>query len=183
MTQYFAFRNFKLHRAPLPTRVLLTLFDVMIVIATAIGILMYRVRTGLTPAGTRAWYLGNEGTAGPGEPMLFPRTLTELLDVTHPHAFEQSFLFFILCHLFALTNAGDRVKITIYVASFASVAVDLATPYLIRYVSPAFAPLQIVNGIVMAAVLLVLIAVPLYEMWIYREPAGTKDAQSARGGE
>lgn len=170
MTQYFAFRNFKLWRAPLHTRVLLTLFDVMIVIATAIGILMYRVRTGLTPAGTRAWYLGNEGTAAAGQEMLFPRSFGELLDVTHPHAFEQSFLFFILCHLFALTNVSSRVKIAVYVASFGSVAVDLATPYLIRYVSPAFAPLQIVNGIFMSVVLLVLIAVPLYEMWVYREP-------------
>ncbi|HEX6536701.1 MAG TPA: hypothetical protein VF041_19090 [Gemmatimonadaceae bacterium] len=172
MTQYFAFRNFKLWRAPLHTRVLLTLFDAMIVVATAIGILMYRVRTGLTPAGTRAWYLGNEATAGPGEEMHFARSFTELLDVTHPHAFEQSFLFFVLCHIFALTNASDRLKIAVYIASFGSVAVDLATPYLIRYVSPAFAPLQVVNGAVMGTALLVLIGVPIYEMWVKREPDG-----------
>ena len=87
MTQYFAFRNFRLWRAPLATRALLTLFDAMIVVATAIGILMYRLRTGLTPGGTVAYYLGNEHTAGPGEEMRFARTLPELLDVTHPHAF------------------------------------------------------------------------------------------------
>jgi hypothetical protein len=174
VTQYFAFRNFKLWRAPLHTRVLLTLFDIMMVLATAIGILMYRVRTGLTPAGTVAWYLGNEKTARPGDEMLFARSFSELLDVTHPHAFSQSFLFFILCHLFALTRVPNWFKIVVYVASFGSVAVDLATPYLIRYVSPAFAPLQVVNGAIMGAALLTLIAVPLYEMWIYRErePAG-----------
>lgn len=168
MTQYFAFRNFRLWRAPLATRVLLTLFDAMIVVATAIGILMYRLRTGLTSGGTAAYYLGNEQTAAPGEEMRFARTLPELLDVTHPHAFEQSFLFFVLCHLFALTSVSDRVKIAVYVAAFGSVAVDLATPYLIRYLSPAFAPLQVVNGAIMGVALLVLIAVPLYEMWVYR---------------
>lgn len=169
MTQYFAFRGFRLWRAPLSTRVLLTLFDVMIVAATAIGIVMYRLRTRLTPAGTRAYYLGNEGTARPGEEMLFARSLKELLDVTHAHAFEQTFLLFILCHLFALTRVPERLKVAVYVASFTSVALDLAIPYLIRFVSPAFAPLQPANAALMTAVLLTLVVVPLHEMWVYRE--------------
>jgi hypothetical protein len=170
MTQYFAYQRFKLWRAPLHTRVLLTLFDAMMVLATAIGIVMWHVRTKLSVTGAKAWYLGNEATAKPGEEMLFARSLKELLDVTHPHAFEQSFLFFILCHIFALTQVPDGWKITVYVASFGSVLIDLAVPYLIRYVSPAFAPLQIANSIVMTAVLFVLLIVPTYEMWIYREP-------------
>lgn len=171
MTQYFAYQRFKLWRAPLHTRVLLTLFDVMIVVATAVGMLMYQVRTGLTTSGAQAYYLGNEGTAGPGDEMLFARSFKELLDVTHDHAFSQPFLFFVLCHIFALTRASDRTKIAVYVASFGSVLVDLASPYLIRYVSPAFAPLQVVNSGVMTLTLLVLLAVPMYEMWLYREPA------------
>jgi hypothetical protein len=169
MTQYFAYQRFKLWRAPLQTRVLLTLFNAMMVVATAIGIVMYRVRTRLTVAGARDWYLGNEATARPGEQLMFARSLNELLDVTHPHAFSQPFLFFILCHIFALTRVADRWKIALYVASFGSVAIDLAAPYLIRYVSPAFAPLQIANSALMTVVLLVLLAVPTYEMWLYRE--------------
>jgi hypothetical protein len=173
VTQYFAFRQFKLWRAPLHTRVLLTLFNLMMVASTAISIFLYRIRTGMTPSGARIHYLGNEGEAlggaGGGE-LHFARTLDEMLDVTHPHAFSQSFLFFILCHIFALTGVSSRIKIAVYVASFGSVALDLAVPYLIRYVSPAFAPLQIVNGALMTITLAVLIGVPLYEMWIKREP-------------
>lgn len=171
MTQYFAYQRFKLWRAPLQTRVLLTLFNSMIVIATAVGMIMYRVRTGLTAAGARDYYLGNEATARPGQEMLFARSFRELLDVTHDHAFSQPFLFFVLCHIFALTRVSDRVKITVYVVSFGSVLVDLASPYLIRYVSPAFAPLQVVNSVVMSLALLTLLVVPTYEMWFYREPA------------
>ena len=168
MTQYFAYQRFKLWRAPLATRVLLTLFNGMIVLATAVGILMYRVRTGLTPSGTQAYYLGNENTAAAGAEMQFARSFRELLDVTHDHAFSQPFLFFILCHIFALTGVSDRVKIGVYVASFATVLVDLGVPYLIRFVSPAFAPLQVVNSTVMSLALLLLLAVPTYEMWFYR---------------
>jgi hypothetical protein len=169
VTQYFAYQRFKLWRAPLQTRVLLTLFNASIVGATAVGILMYHVRTKLTVAGARDWYLGNEATARPGEELTFARSLTEMLDVTHPHAFSQPFLFFVLCHIFALTRVGDRWKIAVYVASFGSVAIDLGVPYLIRFVSPAFAPLQLANSAVMTVVLLVLLAVPTYEMWLYRE--------------
>lgn len=170
MTQYFAYQQFKLWRAPLATRVLLTLFNTMMLIATLIGILMYKVRTRLTVLGAQQWYLGNDSAAAPGDELLFARTLKEMLDVTHPHAFSQPFLFFVLCHIFALTRVSDRFKICVYVASFASVAIDLAVPYLIRFVSPAFAPLQIANYILMTAAIVVLFAVPTYEMWIYREP-------------
>ena len=170
MTQYFTYQRFRLWRAPLQTRVLLTLFNFMMVLATAIGILMFRVRTRLTISGTQAWYLGNEATAKPGDEMLFARSLKEMLDVTHPHAFSQSFLFFVLCHIFALTGASDRVKIAVYVAAFGTTLVDLGVPYLIRFVSPAWAPLQIANSALMTLTLVILLAVPTYEMWLKREP-------------
>jgi hypothetical protein len=174
MTQYFAYQRFRLWRAPLQTRVLLTLFNGTIALATAVGILMFRVRTGLTPSGAREYYLGNEGTAAPGADMQFARSFKELLDVTHDHAFSQPFLFFVLCHIFALTRVSDGFKIAVYLASFASIVVDLGTPYLIRFVSPAWAPLQIVNSIVMTLALLTLLLVPTYEMWWYREPASVE---------
>lgn len=170
MTQYFAYQRFKLWKAPLQTRVLLTLFNVMMVLSTAVGMLMWRVRTGLTPAGAAAYYRGNEGTAAAGQEMRFERSFAELLDVTHAHAFSQSFLLFVLCHIFALTKASDRTKILVYCLAFGTTAVDLGVPYLVRYVSPAWSPLQVVNSGLMTLVLLVLLAVPTYELWVYREP-------------
>ncbi|HEX2723566.1 MAG TPA: hypothetical protein VHM24_11675 [Gemmatimonadaceae bacterium] len=171
MTQYFSYQRFKLWRAPLQTRVLLTLFNTTIVLATAVGIVMYRVRTGLTPGGSSRYYLGNEASAAPGDDMQFARSFRELLDVTHDHAFSQPFLFFVLCHIFALTRVSDRMKIAVYCASFASIIIDLGVPYAIRFVSPAWAPLQIANSALMSMTLLVLLAVPTYEMWWYRERA------------
>ena len=172
MTQYFSYQQFKLWRAPLQTRVLLSLFNGTVVLATAVGIVMYRVRTGLTAGGAERYYLGNEGAARPGDEMQFARTLKELLDVTHAHAFSLPFLYFVLCHIFALTRVSARVKIAVYVASFVSIIVDLGVPYLIRFVSPAWAPLQVVNSVAMTVTLLTLLVVPTYEMWWYREPLG-----------
>ena len=129
-----------------------------------------RVRTQFTPAGAVAYYRGTEGRATSGAPLLFERSFSELLDVTHAHAFSQSFLFFVLCHIFALTKAGDRLKIVVYCLAFGTTAVDLAVPYLIRYASPAFSPLQVGNSAAMTLVLLILLAIPTYEMWVYRGP-------------
>jgi hypothetical protein len=171
VTQYFAYQRFRLWRAPLHTRVLLSLFNATVALGAAVGVLMYRVRTGLTPGGAGAYYLGNEGTAAPGEAMRFARSLGELLDVTHDHAFSEPFLFFVLCHIFALTRVSDRWKIAVYATSFASVVIDLAAPYLIRFVSPGFGWLQVANSAVMALALATLLWVPTHEMWFYREPS------------
>lgn len=165
MTQYFAYKGFRLSRASLPTRVLITCFMVTMVIAVAVGVLNYKVRTGLTVDGTEQWYRGNEGAGGEAQRLLFPKTAVELMDVTHPHLFDQAILFFILCHLFALTRVRPRLKTTIYVLSFANVLVDCSGPWLIRYVSPAFAPVQVLSPISMSILVLILIAVPLKEMW------------------
>ena len=43
---------------------------------------------------------------------------------------------------------------------------DLASPWLVRYVAPEFALLQLAGWLVMTASAVVLIWVPLYEMWM-----------------
>lgn len=173
MTQFYTYRGFSLRRAARPTKVMITAFLVTVAAALAVGVINYRVRTGLVPSGAVEWYRGNAATAGPGEPLLFEKTPLELLDATHPHLFGQAFLFFVLCHIFALTPVRPRLKSTLYLAAFASVLVDAAAPWLIRYVSPAFGWLQVLGTAVMVLAFLILVWVPLREMWFVspRAPA------------
>ncbi len=176
MTQLYAHRGFSLRRAAVPTKVLITAFLATVALAIVVGVLMYRVRTGLAPSGAAAWYLGNEATAGPGEAVLFEKTALELLDATHPHLFGQAFLFFVLCHLFALTPVRSRVKLAVYLAAFGSVVVDAGAPWLIRYVSPAFGYLQVTGTAVMVTAFLILVLVPVREMWFTR--AGAREPRA-----
>lgn len=157
MTQLYTYRGFSLRRAALGTKVMITSFIVTTAAALAVGVVNYRVRTGLTPSGAADWYRGG------GE--LFSRTPLELLDATHPHLFGQAFFFFILCHLFALTPMRPKLKLSVYVAAFASVLVDAASPWLIRFVSPTFGWLQVAGTGVMVVAYVVLVAGPLKEMW------------------
>ncbi|MCB9464736.1 MAG: hypothetical protein H6682_13675 [Candidatus Eisenbacteria bacterium] len=166
MTQYYAYKRFRLDRAPKNTRILITCFYVMISLAVAVGVINYKVRTHLTPSGTAAWYLGNEDATGVVDELLFPKTVHELLDVTHPHLFEQTLIVFVLCHFFGLTRVRDLWKRIVYVASFASVLLDVGSPWLVRFVSPGFASLHLFGTMLLSTMFLVLIGVPLYEMWI-----------------
>ncbi len=164
--QYYAYKRFRLDRAPKNTRLLITCFYVMVMLAVGVGVLNYRVRTRLTPTGTAEWYRGNEG-APPDQvtEMRFEKSVREMLDVTHPHLFEETLFIFVLCHLFGLTRVRERRKRAVYLLSFGAVLAEVGMPWAVRFVSPALAPVQIGAVALLATMFTVLIVVPLREMW------------------
>ena len=176
MTQFYTYRGFSLRRASIAIKVLITSFLVMVSSALAIGVVNYRLRTGLGVEGAVAWYRGNEATAGPSDAALYEKSALELLDATHAHLFGQAFLLFLLAHLFALTPVRSRIKLVAYLAAFLSVALDTAVPWLIRFVSPAFAPLQPVGLALMLGTFLLFVVAPLREMWLVPDTADTSVA-------
>jgi len=163
MTAYSASRRrlATLHR---PDKILITLFSATLAIALMVGVLNYYERTQLTVQGTQEWYRGNESDPQAAT-MKFAKTPLELLDVTHPHLFFQTIMFFILCHIFSLSSIRDRHKVLVYAVAFGSVLTEAGLPWLIRYVSGAFAPLMIVSSALMSVSVLVLLVVPVKEMW------------------
>lgn len=165
MTQFVTYRGFSLRRAGTSIKVLITSFLVVVSVAVATGIVNYRLRTGLGSPGAVSWYRGNEATAGPDEPLLFEKTALELLDATHAHLFGQAFLIFLLAHIFALTPIRSSVKLWSYVAAFLAVLLDAATPWLVRFVSPAFALLHPVGLALLIGTFLLFVIAPLREMW------------------
>jgi hypothetical protein len=175
VSQFLAYRGFSLQRAARSTKVLLTAFNAVVSLAVGVGIVMYQVRTRLTPLGGVEYYgAGTELDPGP--------TALELLDATHPHLFASAFLLFILGHLFALTRASGRTKVRLAMIGFSAVVIDAAAPWIVRFVWPPFAALQVVNVAVMAAVILIYLAVPLYEMW-FAPPAPAAPAAPALASE
>jgi hypothetical protein len=155
MSQYLAYRGFSLRQAARSTRVLITAFNAVTGLAVLLGIAMYQVRTHLTPLGGVAYYRGPEA----------PSAL-ELLDATHPHLFASAFLLFVLGHLFALTQASQRVKARLALLGFGAVVVDAAAPWIVRYLWAPFAAVQVVNVALLGGVILIYVIVPIYEMWL-----------------
>jgi thiamine biosynthesis lipoprotein len=169
MTQYYAYSKFTLVNAPRQVKVLLTCFSVVVLVALAVGVINYWDKTGLTPRGAVAWYRGNEGRElDPGESMTFEKTFRELLDATHPHLFGQGLLLFVLSHIVALTGLSEKRKMALYIVSFGAMLLDAAVPWLIRYVSPDLAPLQIVTILLLTLAFALQVILPIREMWFVK---------------
>ena len=119
--------------------------------------------TGLSYSGIAQHYLGSDQTFGE------PKSFRELAETTHFHFFTMPVVFLILCHVFYLTMASQGLKLAMTLSSFGGVVMDLASPWLILYVSRHFALLMLLGDILMLGSFLVMAGVPLYEMWILKK--------------
>jgi hypothetical protein len=62
------------------------------------------------------------------------------------------------------------MKIWMTWAGFGGVMLDLISPWLISYVSPIFVLTMLAGDFLMVASFLVMMAIPMYEMWIRKVP-------------
>lgn len=94
----------------------------------------------------------------------------ELAEITHFHLFTMPVVFMILIHVLYLTSASHTLKAAITWASFGGVILDLLSPWLISYVSPLFVISMLTGDTLMTISFLVMLVVPLYEMWVLGRP-------------
>jgi len=120
--------------------------------------------TGLSPQGVADHYRGSDTTFG--EPMSF----RELAEVTHFHLFTMPVVFMILVHVLYLTAVSHAIKSVTTWMAFGGVILDLLSPWLITYVSPIFVVTMLTGDTLMTASFLIMMTIPLYEMWILKQP-------------
>src|SRR5262245_54736409 len=141
------------------TRFAYTLFLLFCGAAYAVMTALALQRSGLSPSGIAAYYAGDEAAQRYG------KTTGELLEVTHFHLFAMPLLLFVQGHLFLLTRWPLRLKVALVTAGALGIALDLAAPWLIVYVSHGCALLKDVARVLMAAAFTAFAVVPLWEMW------------------
>lgn len=178
----------KLHlsRLPLPTRVVLTCFVVMIELALVVGAQKYRDRAEFTPAGAASYWHGSGHDAGDGllagesdfddDPALRgaapAKSRRLLVDIVHPHLFTVPVVQFILLHLLILTRLRDRTKIALTLHAFLSAAATFGLPFLIASTGGG-ALLFIVAGVNLLASFAATGGLLLIELW--RSPPSAAD--------
>lgn len=159
--KHFTYPPYRLFAATREVKLIYTGFLIFAAIGMlTIGLYQFK-RIGATHDLIVAYYRGGEL----GQEMAFPKTFTQLLETTHFHAFIMGVSFLILAHLFIATSVGPLVKWFLISLAFFSSLGDIAGIWLIRYVSPAFALLQLASWLAMWLGYGALILVPLYEMW------------------
>ncbi len=156
--------RFRLRDSDRHIRLLYTFFLLLMLAGFTFSFFWAHSMTGLSPQGIADHYRGSDATFG--EPMSF----RELAEVTHFHLFTMPVVFMILVHVLYLTNASHTLKVWMTWLSFAGVGLDLVSPWLISYVSPIFVLTMLTGDTLMMVTFLVMMAVPLYEMWILKQP-------------
>ena len=99
--------------------------------------------------------------------MVFPKAFRELMELTHAHAFMMGATYLILGHLIIATTAPPRVKLWSVVGSFGGLIADVIGVWLIRYVSAAFAYIQLAAWLAQWGSVAVLVYYPLRDMWFF----------------
>ncbi|MBK9308572.1 MAG: hypothetical protein IPM58_16155 [Nitrospira sp.] len=157
-------QKFKLRDSDRHIRLLYTLFLFLMLVGFCFSFFWAHSMTELSPQGIAEHYRGSDATFG--EPMSF----RELAEITHFHLFTMPVVFMILIHVMYLTNVSHTLKAIVTWAGFGGVMLDLASPWLISYVSPIFVLSMLAGDTLMTISFLVMMVVPLYEMWIRKQP-------------
>lgn len=156
--------RFRLRDSDRHIRLLYTLFLFLMLVGFTFSFFWAHSMTGLSPQGIADHYLGSDVTFG--EPMSF----RELAEVTHFHLFTMPVVFIILVHVLYLTGASNAIKVGATWIAFGGVMLDLASPWMISYVSPIFVLTMLTGDTLMVIGFLIMMAIPIYEMWFLSQP-------------
>ncbi len=157
----FGSSGYLLSDTRLEVRLVYTGFLFLALIGMATMAVLQWKHIGPTPAAIATYFRGGER----GGEMTFPKTVRELVELTHFHAFIMGLIYLVLAHLVLATSAPEGVKRVAIVLAFVGLAGDLVGVWLIRYVSGAFAWAQVSFWIAQWVGFGAFVYYPLREMW------------------
>jgi hypothetical protein len=182
----FASSGFRLWNLGREARVLYTAFCALTFLGIVSSALYYGDLVGAGTGGVARYYAGAGGPAvvvaveprggnGPvvdvpedadaGRPIVVAVTYRKLLEVTHFHLFTMPVVLLIVAHMFLATGFSDTAKLAWIVAAATSVALHLATPWVVRYGGASFAIVHAVSGVLLTVTMSVLTLSPMLAMW------------------
>lgn len=112
---------------------------------------MYLSRMDLTPRSVAAYYNGSEEDYRP------PRSLASMIETTHAHLPVMGIVLLLLTHLAIFVPMPSAAKRGFIVTAFASAVLEEGAGWLVRFVSPAWAPLKVAGFLGLQASLAFLI--------------------------
>jgi|GEM_PF-1860048 len=191
---------YPLHRSERNTKILITLFLLSMIAAFGVaGLNIYdkvgRLKSGVAhrygpepkPAATVPQELPPENSPEAVPPDALAarlNTFGSLVDITHPHLFQIPIMLFVLAHFLMRTRVSEWFKLMNYVAAFGGMIAFISSPWLVRYSSVAWAPLLYVGASAMGVTVLVMVTVPIWDMWRppkSGEPVLRREAVTASG--
>ena len=157
----FAKPGFRLTQLPRNVKWIYTGFLAFVGLGFCTNGLFQFARIGLTLDRIAMYYRGGELE----QSMTFPKTFAQLLELTHFHTFIMGVIFLILAHLVIATAISPWLKTSLIIFACVGSFGDIASYWLIRYVSPIFAVLQLLSWIGMWVGYGGMMVITLWDMW------------------
>ena len=127
------------------------------------NILLYVEKIGFTYTSVVDFYLGSD------EEFRNPISYRGLLEVTHFHLFVFAIVLLLVSHLTVFSGINQRLKLPLITISFISGFLDIASGWLIRFVSPEFAYLKVLGFIVFQMSFAILLISSFFALGIYNK--------------
>lgn len=132
---------------------------------------MYFGRMGLRPQSVVAYYNGSEEDFRPA------RSAASMLETSHTHLPMMGMVLLFLTHLTIFVPAPGNAKVALIVTTFTCAVLDESAGWLVRFVSPAWAPLKVLAFLGLQTAIFVLLAALGAFLWRgARAPAAVPNA-------
>jgi hypothetical protein len=157
----FSKPGFRLAQLSRDAKWVYTIFLIFVGLGFGTNGLFQVTRIGLTLDRIAIYYRGGELE----QAMTFPKTFAQLLELSHFHMFIMGVLFLILAHLILATAISPWLRTSLIILACVGSLGDIASYWLIRYVSPVFAALQMLSWVGMWIGYGGMIVISLWDMW------------------
>mgnify|MGYP001588507276 CR=1 FL=1 len=127
------------------------------------NILLYVEKIGFTYTSVVDFYLGSD------EEFRNPISYRGLLEGTHFHLFDFAIVLLLVNHLTVFSGLNQRLKLLLIAVSFMSGFLDIASGWLIRFVSPEFAYLKVLGFITFQVSFAILLVSSFFALMIYNK--------------
>lgn len=153
------------------TKIAIFAFLILQLSGVLFGLSHLYMSTQMTVEGTNTHYRGDPAPESELEIQEnFEKPLSELLLTTHNHLLGFSFIFAILVSLFSKTSmVGHRIKSFLMVEPFFSVLLTFLSIWGLRFISPHFAYLALLFGVLTYATYFVMVGLILFELLFKKE--------------
>ena len=139
---------------------LIVLFSLIFFIGLIVTNFLFMTKIGFTVQEVINYYLGNPET------FRQPKSYGSIVEETHFHLFAMGIILMTLNHLMLFSDLSMRFKIILIIVSFSACLLDIASSWLVRFVSADFAYLKLSSMLVEQVSLVALIFIILKSLFM-----------------
>jgi len=139
---------------------LIVLFSLIFFVGLIVTNFLFMTKIGFTVQEVINYYLGNPET------FRQPKSYGSIVEETHFHLFAMGIILMTLNHLMLFSDLTMRFKIILIIVSFSACLLDIASSWLVRFVSADFAYLKLSSMLVEQVSLVALIFIILKSLFM-----------------